>query len=408
MHRPPILSRSAGFGPMFAAWGAMRRTVLLFSLLVAGTVAGQSLSGGVGGTGGGGGAGLGGSVVAGAFHVLLNPGQFMNTDPVEHLRDIEPRVFGGLGLSLQSAELTERTGGASANVYPWFGFRAELGASFTYRDRVMLSVNGGMGLNGYVLRLDTLINSIYHANKNAEVRLAWHTLPRRNVPRQWSFAIGFGGTFQQADDRQIDRSGLRSFTTAPRLVRPYIAPELGRFTASGKDRYEIALRYVKHLPPTPAWTNASSFNGTTTASAASDDHLALMMRYHLGTRKTVEPKAATEPLPVPATLDTLATLACKRQRVTLKLWDDAEMDGDTVSVLLNGEPALVRYGLGHKALKVRLDLSYGHNWIEVVAHNEGRIPPNTARGILRRGQGREELLIKTTRSRGEMLVLVRG
>lgn len=391
---------------MFAANGPMRRILIFPSLLFAGMATGQSISGAVGGIGGGG--GLGGGLVAGVFNVLLNPDHFMNDEPVAHVRDIEPRLYGGLGVCMQAAEITERSGGSTTKVLPWVGFRTELGASFTYRDRLMLGVNGGLGLNGYMLRLDTMANSIYHANKNLELRLAWHTWPRRNVSQQWTFGIGFGGTFQQADDQRIDHNGFLSFTTAPHLVRPYIAPEVGRFTASGRDRYEITLRYVKHLPPTPAWTNNSSYNGASATTTASDDHLALMMRYHLGTRKTVDPPHTTPPLPVPAHLDTLPTMACKRQRVTLKLWDDAEMDGDTVSVLLNGEPALVRYGLGHKYKKVRLDLGYGHNWVQVVAHNEGRIPPNTARGILRRGKGREQLLIKTTRSRGEMLVLVRG
>jgi hypothetical protein len=111
---------------------------------------------------------------------------------------------------------------------------------------------------------------------------------------------------------------------------------------------------------------------------------------------------------MPNTLDTIPLMTCKRQRITLKLWDDAEMDGDTVSVLLNGEPALLAHCLQHKPVKLRLDMEYGHNQVQVLAHNEGRIPPNTARGILRRGKGREQLLLKTTRTHGELMVIVRG
>jgi len=342
------------------------------------------------------------------MHFLVNADEYMDHEDVERSRDIETRLFGGLGISVQAAALTGKTGQAETQAYPWPGLRTELGASFTYRDRLMLSVNGGWGLNGYALRLDTMLNRIYHANKNAEVRFAWHTLPRRNVSRQWSFGVGFGGTFQQADDRSTDHKGFLSLTTAPRLERPYIAPEIGRFSATGKDRYEVSVRYVMHLDDTPAWTSTSSFNGSTATSEASDDHIALMMRYHLGFKKAADPLPAVDPPVMPSRLDTLPELACKRQRVTLKLWDDAEMDGDTVSVLLNGRPMLVRYCLGHKPVKLRLDLDYGYNQLQVVAHNEGRIPPNTARGILRRGKGRERMLIKTTRSRGEMLVLVRG
>ncbi|HRH68426.1 MAG TPA: hypothetical protein PLB89_02860 [Flavobacteriales bacterium] len=386
----------------------MRILTFFSSLGLVAMANGQSISGGVGGIGSGGGGGLGSWLAVELVNVLMSPGSFMNDEPVEHARDIETRLLGGAGFSLQVPELTGQSGSAKSRAYPWPGLRTELGASFTYRDRVMLSVNGGLGLSGYAMRLDTMAYSIYHGTRNAEARLGWHTLPQRNVPQQWSFALGYGFTFQRADDKSTDRDGFNSLTVAPQLARPYLTAELGRFTATGRDRYEICVRFVKHLPPMPAWTNTSSFNGTTVTSEASDDHLALLMRYHLGSRKDLEPLPVHDTIRVPAAMDALPTMACKRQRVTLKLWDDAEMDGDTVSVLLNGEPALVRHNLAHKPVKLRLDLHYGQNCVQVVAHNEGRIAPNTARGIIRRGKGREVLLIKTDRSKGEMLYLVRG
>lgn len=386
----------------------MRTTILLASCFVSALATGQSITGAVGGTSSGGGGGLVGGLLVGTVDLLMHPEYFMNEEPVDHPRDIESRLFGGLGLAVQAPAMTGSTGPARSKAYVWPGFRTELGASFTYRDRLMLSVGGGWGVAGYGLRVDTMVNSIYHSTTNAELRLAWHTLPQRNVSRQWSFGVGLGGTFQNADERSTDSDGFHSLTTAPQMVRPYLAPELGRFTSTGRDRYEISLRYVMHLDPAPAWTNVSSYNGSTATAQASDDHLALMMRYHLGTRKTVTARPVHDTIQLPAALDTLPNMACKRQRVTLKLWDDAEMDGDTVSVLLNGQPTLVAHCLDHKPLKLRLDLHHGQNTLQVVAHNEGRIPPNTARGIIRRGKGREELLIKTTRSRGEMLVLVRG
>ena len=74
----------------------------------------------------------------------------------------------------------------------------------------------------------------------------------------------------------------------------------------------------------------------------------------------------------------------------------------------NGRPVLVAHGLSHEPIKLRLDLGYGYNQLQVIAHNEGRIPPNTARAILRRGKGREQLLLKTGKKHGQMLVIIRG
>jgi len=57
---------------------------------------------------------------------------------------------------------------------------------------------------------------------------------------------------------------------------------------------------------------------------------------------------------------------------------------------------------------LRLDLQHGYNRLQLIAHNEGRIPPNTARAILRRGKGREQLLLKTGKKHGQVLVIIRG
>jgi hypothetical protein len=149
-------------------------------------------------------------------------------------------------------------------------------------------------------------------------------------------------------------------------------------------------------------------SGSQASYAATDDHLALMTRYHIGFRRREEGLPALHLPEGERDQDTLSMLHCKRERITLRLWDDAEMDGDTVSVLLNGRPVLVAHRLSHDPVKLRLDLRYGSNAIEVIAHNEGRIPPNTARGIVRRGKGREPMLIKTYRTRSQLLLIERG
>ena len=383
------------------------RSVLLLALVgLTSAAAAQSVTGGTSVIKGGGGSG--GGVVTGAIGALAGAGKYMNNEPVALGRDIETRFFGGLHITLQAAKVSGKTSALRTFCYPWLGFRLEGGSSFTYRDRLRFGVGGGWGVNGYMMALDSVSSSVYHSTKNAEVRLAWHTLPKRNEPSQWSFGVGFGATFQRADERNTVKDGVSTRTVALRDVRPYIAPEIGRFTSSGKDRFELALRYMTHFDPAPAWTSTSSFHGNWASTQASDDNLALVIRYHLGVRKRVPPPAPAAPSLEEIAMDTLPKLTAKRQRITLTLWDDAEVDGDTISVLLNDLPVLVAHGLSHEPMKLRLDLGFGYNKLELIAHNEGRIPPNTARAILRRGKGREELLIKTGRRRGKMMVIIRG
>jgi hypothetical protein len=386
---------------MLVAGRLVRTFPLLFLLCFAHYISAQSI---LGGSGSGSGSGLGNGLLT----AIPSVGDLLNTDPVEHPRDIETRMLFGIGVCLQAAEVTADSGGAAANSYPWLGLMLEGGASFTYRDRISLSVTGAWGFNGYMLNLDTAFNRVYHSTKRAEARLAWHTRGQRKRPDQWRFGLAMGGTFQQADERTEVNGPFQAFTMAPALTRPYLAPEIGYMGTTGKDRVEMSFRYVIHLDNGPAWTSNATMSGSQASYAATDDHLALVTRYHIGFRRKEE---GLSPLHLPEGAreqDTLSALRCKRERITLRLWDDAEVDGDTVSVLLNGRPVLVAHKLTHDPVKLRLDMRYGQNEVEVIAHNEGRISPNTARGIVRRGKGKERMLIKTYRTRSQLLMIERG
>jgi hypothetical protein len=44
----------------------------------------------------------------------------------------------------------------------------------------------------------------------------------------------------------------------------------------------------------------------------------------------------------------------------------------------------------------------------VIAHNEGAVAPNTATCIVRRGRGKEKLLIKTSHKQNQLVVIRNG
>ena len=73
--------------------------------------------------------------------------------------------------------------------------------------------------------------------------------------------------------------------------------------------------------------------------------------------------------------------------IRLELYDNGEIDGDTVSVYLNGEPVLSREGLKASAIKKTI---YPQNTGEdmqvvLVAENLGKYPPNTGLLVIRDG-----------------------
>lgn len=133
-----------------------------------------------------------------------------------------------------------------------------------------------------------------------------------------------------------------------------------------------------------------------------------MLRFHFGfkQRPRVPPARPAIDLADRAT-DSLPAWRTRHARITLRLWDDAEYDGDTVSVLLNDVPVLTAYELPGRKQVLRLDLQPGTNTLLVVAHNEGRVSPNTARCRVRGVPGVSELRIKTSRKRNQAIIVER-
>jgi hypothetical protein len=378
----------------------MRGAAFIAALLIVACGHAQSLLGGVGG------GGSGSYLPLGIFNGLTGLESVLNTDPVDHPRDVETRLLLGLGASVQMANLVGSTSGIDAGSFPWVGASLESGASFTYRDRCGVSLIGSWGINGYRLSLDTVRHQVYHTSKRAELDLWWLRRAGAQRTSRLKFGVALGFTFQRADELVRENNGYRAVTSAPYAVRPYIAPEIGRFGATGKDRFEVALRYVIHLDGNKAWEMNANLGANGATYNASDNYLSIVTRYHIGfKREEPRPPALIMVAYEERTMDTLATLHTRQRRITLRLWDDAEMDGDTISVLLNQLPVLSNHALTKEPFRLTLDLHRGWNFLTVVANNEGRVVPNTASCIVRRGKGKETLLIKTSHKQNQVVVI---
>lgn len=84
--------------------------------------------------------------------------------------------------------------------------------------------------------------------------------------------------------------------------------------------------------------------------------------------------------------------------IRISLYDNGEIDGDTVTVFLNGKPVLSHQELTARALNIylTLDNSKDVNEISLFAENLGRIPPNTALMVVTDGVSRFEVFLSST------------
>ena len=73
------------------------------------------------------------------------------------------------------------------------------------------------------------------------------------------------------------------------------------------------------------------------------------------------------------------TITLEAETIEVSLFDNAEIDGDIITLLFNGEVVLSKQTLSDKPISVKLKLVPGkENILTMYAENQGRIPPNTA------------------------------
>lgn len=94
--------------------------------------------------------------------------------------------------------------------------------------------------------------------------------------------------------------------------------------------------------------------------------------------------------------------------LSISLYDNGEVDGDTVSVLLNGKMLIPNVGLSTKAEKYNIDVSK-LDTVKLVMYAEtlGSIPPNTGLLVVRSGKETHEIRFSGNYSRNAAIVLTR-
>jgi hypothetical protein len=84
--------------------------------------------------------------------------------------------------------------------------------------------------------------------------------------------------------------------------------------------------------------------------------------------------------------------------IRLDFYDNAQIDGDTISVRVNNQIVLSHQRLTGKPVTVFINVGLDTKFheVEMIAENQGSIPPNTAILIITAGDQRHQLLLNST------------
>jgi hypothetical protein len=94
-------------------------------------------------------------------------------------------------------------------------------------------------------------------------------------------------------------------------------------------------------------------------------------------------------------------IAVDTGQLRLDFYDNNEIDGDSITVLVNGKVILSHQLLTAKPVTtyVAIDLQNKFQEVEMIAENEGSIPPNTALLIVTAGEHRYQLFLSSTETK---------
>ena len=124
----------------------------------------------------------------------------------------------------------------------------------------------------------------------------------------------------------------------------------------------------------------------------------------------VEIKKAPKIIPVPVQTRSrenqmVKTITVHNQEITIKLYDNGEVDNDTISVYLDDKPVVSnkRLSTAPVIVTLKLDESTPEHTLIMVAENLGRIPPNTSLMIILDGETRHTVNITSTEQKNAMV-----
>lgn len=116
------------------------------------------------------------------------------------------------------------------------------------------------------------------------------------------------------------------------------------------------------------------------------------------------------PIQIPAVTrsrqnELVRTLTVNNEEIIIKVYDNGEIDDDTISVYMDNKLLLANQRLSASPITftIKMDENNSEHVIVMVAENMGRIPPNTSLMLVYDGDKRYEVRITTTEQKNAMI-----
>ena len=130
------------------------------------------------------------------------------------------------------------------------------------------------------------------------------------------------------------------------------------------------------------------------------------------TKPDIQNAPAKKIIPVPEVIKTrsnplIKTITTSAQDIKIELYDNGEIDGDTITVYDNNEVIAYKKGLTNKpiTLNIKADANTPIHELVMIADNLGSIPPNTALMVVTTGGKRYQVFISSDKQNNAKVIV---
>lgn len=115
------------------------------------------------------------------------------------------------------------------------------------------------------------------------------------------------------------------------------------------------------------------------------------------TQVVTEKKRHIEQLPVlrKRPIRVSKTMDVEREKIRLFLWDNGMVDGDVISVYLNGQRLLDKYRVRKSKAELTINLQKGANFLVLVSDDMGSVPPTTIAISIHDGHAEHPIVLRS-------------
>lgn len=253
-----------------------------------------------------------------------------------------------------------------------------------YKKKFGISAQAGIAISTYSFSTGILEYSVSNINTLAFLNTYYLFSIKQKENPKLHIGSDFGWNFNTNDVMTKTAEGFSAVSRTYGPKKFFFAPELGITAQHNRLAMSVLGTYSFQFNTDSVLSvNVTDPNGGFSANSKMD-YLGLKIRFSYTLAGHKEPQNHIESPPADAIAmeerksNEYQVFKVNKRSVKLILWDNGEIDNDSISVMLNGQYVLTNYKLSKDKKKLKIRLQPGSNQLIVMAHNEGTIPPNTA------------------------------